>query len=356
MSPWRLAIGAAAMLLLSAPTHSLSAEMLPGTSSGLTDGRAAVVAAAESNGSPADLSETIRTRYRSIRAVVALRGHRTVVEYYRDGTGPVDLLPAASVTKSVMSTLIGVALGQGAFSSLDQQLGDFLPEALEPGIDGRVREITVRHILTMMSGFDPDKDPTSTPASSMLWRWSLHRPMLDEPGRQFRYDNQASHLLSVLLSRATKQDASRFAQEHLFGPLGITKYVWPVDAEGHLLGAFGLLLTARDMAKIGSLYLRGGQWNGKQLVPRSYVGEATQAHNRAGPPVSAADYGYLWWITRPSGEPAAYFAAGSGGQLIYVVPTLDLVVAVAGSASGAGGRQLINQAIIPFVQTRPVVR
>jgi CubicO group peptidase (beta-lactamase class C family) len=160
----------------------------------------------------------------------------------------------------------------------------------------------------------------------------------------------------VLLSRAIKQDASRFAREQLFEPLGIENYVWPVDAEGHLLSAFGLLLTARGMAKIGRLYLQGGRWNGQQLVPRAYVQDATRAHSRAGPPVSAADYGYLWWITRPPGEPAAYFAAGSGGQLIYVVPTLDLVVAVAGNASGAGGRRFISESIIPFVQTRTVAR
>ena len=281
-----------------------------------------------------------------------LRGDQPAFEHYRDGTGPNDLLPVMSVTKSVMSILVGIALGQGAFNSLDQHLGDLLPEALEPGVDARVREITIRHLLTMASGFDPDSGPIGAPAPSALWRWSLHRPMLDAPGRRFNYDNQAVHLLSVLLTRAIKQDSTQFAHEHLFRPLGIENFAWPLDSEGHLQGAFGLSLTARDMAKIGSLYLRGGKWHGRQLVPETYVAEAIRFHNQGGPPVRAANYGYLWWITKPPGETEAYFASGSGGQLIYVVPALDLVVAIAADAPGAGGRHLINQAILPAVQMR----
>lgn len=176
--------------------------------------------------------------------------------------------------------------------------------------------------------------------------------MLDAPGRQFSYDNQASHLLSIVLTRAIKQDPARFARQHLFGPLGIENYAWLLDDEGNLQGASGLSLTAGDMARIGRLCLQGGRWNGMQLVPETYVTEATQQHNHGGWPVGAADYGYLWWISRPPGETAAYFAAGVGGQLIYVVPARDLVIAIAGDASGAGARRLINQAILPAVQIR----
>jgi len=331
-----------AMLLLGAPIPRLSAQPLSATQP---------AAAGMDAKRQADLSVTLRENYRSIRAVVVLRGDLPVFEYYRHGTSPDDLLPVHSVTKSVMSILVGIALGHAAFDSLDQHLGDLLPEALAPGVDSRVREITIRHLLTMSSGFNP-ASIGALPPSARLWAWSLHRPMLDAPGRQFSYDNQASHLLSVVLTRAIRQDPRRFAQQHLFGPLGIENYAWPLDDEGNLQGSSGLALTARDMAKIGSLYLRSGSWNGMQLVPETYVTEATQQHNHGGSPVRAADYGYLWWVTRPPGETAAYFAAGIGGQLIYVVPARDLVVVIAGDASGAGGRRLINQAILPAVQTR----
>ncbi len=338
----RLATCIITMLLLGAPIPWLSAEPLPGTppAAGGMDAER-----------QAELSRTLRENYRSIRAVVVLRGDLPVFEYYRHGTRPGDLLPVRSVTKSVMSILVGIALGKAAFSGLDQPLGDLLPEAFAPGVDPRVREITIRHLLTMSSGFDPTSIG-ALPPSARLWAWSLHRPMLDTPGRQFNYDNEASHLLSIVLTRAIKQDPNSFARQHLFGPLGIENYAWLLDDEGNLQGSSGLSLTALDMAKIGSLYLRGGRWNGMQVVPETYVTESTQQHNHGGSPVRAADYGYLWWITRPPGETAAYFAAGMGGQLIYVVPARDLVIAIAGDASGAGGRRLINQAILSSVQVR----
>jgi CubicO group peptidase (beta-lactamase class C family) len=339
----RLATCILAILLLGAPILRLSAKPLPATPPAATGMDAERLA---------ELSKTIRENYRSIRAVVMLRRDLPVFEYYRHGTSPNDLLHVHSVTKSVMSILVGVALGQAVFNSLDQHLGDLLPEALEPGVDPRVREITIRDLLTMSSGFDP-VSIGALPPSARLWAWSLHRPMLDAPGRQFNYDNGASHLLSVLLTRVIKQDPSRFARQHLFGPLGIENYAWLLDDEEDLQGASGLSLTARDMAKIGSLYLRGGRWNGMQLVPETYVTESTQQHNHGGSPGRAADYGYLWWITRPPGEAAAYFAAGYGGHLIYVVPARDLVIVIAGDASGAGGRRLINQTILPAVQMRP---
>lgn len=341
-APLRLATCILPMLLLGVPIPRLSAEPLHGTPP--------AVAGMDAE-SLAELSKTLGENYRSIRAVVVMRGDLPAFEYYRHGTNPDDLLPVHSVTKSVMSILVGIALGQAAFNSLDQHLGDLLPEALAPGVDPRVREVTIRHLLTMSSGFDPTSIG-ALPPSARLWAWSLHRPMLDAPGQQFNYDNGASHLLSVILTRAIRQDPRRFAQQHLFGPLGIENYAWLLDDEGNLQGSSGLSLPARDMAKIGSLYLRSGRWNGKQLVPETYVTEATQQHNPGGSPVRAADYGYLWWITRPPGETAAYFAAGIGGQLIYVVPARDLVIVIAGDASGAGGRRLINQEIVPAVQMR----
>lgn len=216
----------------------------------------------------AGLSETIRTNYRSVRAVVVLRGDLPVFEYYRDGTDPNDVLPVMSVTKSVMSILVGIALGQGAFSSLDQRLGDLLPEALEPGIDSRVREITISHLLAMTSGFDPDRGLRAAPPPSALWKWSLYRPMLDAPGRRFNYDNQASHLLSIVLTRAIKQDPARFAHQYLFGPLGIEKYAWPLDSEGHLQGAAGLVSLRETWRRSGAFISGAGNGMGASSCPR----------------------------------------------------------------------------------------
>ena len=208
----------------------------------------------------------------------------------------------------------------------------------------------------MSSGFDP-ASIGALPPSARLWAWSLHRPMLDAPGRQFSYDScEILIILSILLHpRDQAGSAALRAAISVWTAWDVPEnYAWLLDDEGNLQGASGLSLTARDMAKIGSLYLRGGKWDGVQLVPETYVTEATQEHNHGGSPVRAADYGYLWWINRPAGKTAAYFAAGNGGQLIYVVPARDLVIAIAGDPPGAGGRRLINQAILPAVQMRAV--
>jgi CubicO group peptidase (beta-lactamase class C family) len=105
------------------------------------------------------------------------------------------------------------------------------------------------------------------------------------------------------------------------------------------------------MAKIGTLWLRGGKWHGRQLVPKSYIVQAIQPHNQ-GPPLLRASYGYLWWVTRPPGEAAAYFAQGARGQYIYVVPAADIVIAIAADELLASGRVLINQVILPAMQVR----
>lgn len=152
-------IAVAAALLLSATIPSSLAEPLSETPP------AAAGIAAERQ---AELSKTLRENYRSIRAVVVLRGDLPVFEYYRHGTDPNDLLPVHSVTKSVMSILVGIALGQAALNNLDQPLGNRLPEALAPGVDSRVREITIRHLLTMSSGFNP-ASIGALPPSARLW-------------------------------------------------------------------------------------------------------------------------------------------------------------------------------------------
>lgn len=299
----------------------------------------------------AKLSDTIRTKYPLIRAVVVLRGDLPVFEYYHKESGPTDLFPVQSVTKSVISTLVGIAFGQGGFRSLDQSLGELLPEALELRVDTRVREVTIRHLLTMSSGFD-ETSIGAAPPSGLLWAWSLYRPLRHAPGRQFNYDNDASHLLSVLLTRTIKQDPRQFAHKYLFEPLGIEKYSWPLDSDSNLPGSVGLSLTARDMAKIGSLYLQGGKWHGRQLVPETYIAQASHKQIQGGLPNPRADYGYLWWVTRPPGEAAAYFASGYGGHYIYVVPRDGIVVAVAAVETNASGRRLINQVILPAVRMR----
>lgn len=280
------------------------------------------------------VTEEIARGHKSVRAVAVSRSDLPIFEYYRGGIDPDDRADVQSVTKSVTSILVGIALGEGKLKSLDQQISDFLPEVLAPGVDPRARGITIRHLLTMTSGFEPASPAhllASPPPQSALWLWPLYRPMLASPGEIASYDNESPHLLSLLLTRATQQSSADYAHRNLFEPLGIANAVWLRDGEGNAHGGYGLSATARDMLKIGSLYVRKGKWGSRQIVPEWFVRESVTPHQT----INNEAYGYLWWIPKPSRELGPYAAVGYGGQVIFVAPALDVVIAIQSDTPGS---------------------
>jgi len=300
------------------------------------------------------LGTLLEEKYPSVRALLLAHGDCVVFEYYRKDIGAETRSPVHSVTKSVLSMLVGIALDKG-YLRLDQKLSELLPEALEGNIDPRVRDIAVRDLLTMTSGFDPGGSLNfkgGVPTSEM-WPWMINRPMTYPPGSHFNYDDTGTNLLSVVLTRAIRQNPEQFARQNLFDPLRIENYNWISDYEGHLIGASTLSLTARDMAKIGILYLQHGRWGDRQLVSHEFVVDSTTKHNDGGPPTHSA-YGYLWWIKKTKTDLDAFFAAGSHSQLIYVVPKLELVVALAAGPSVPGGSvAFVNNIVLPADTPQP---
>jgi CubicO group peptidase (beta-lactamase class C family) len=281
----------------------------------------------------AAVRQQLTASYKSVRAVVVARADLPIFEHYRVRIDPNEPVDVHSITKSITSILVGIAFGQGKLRSLDQPISDFLPEVNAPGVDPRARDITIRHLLTMTSGFDTAAGNKlgNAPTLSDLWVWSLYRPMLAAPGERFSYDNESPHLLSRVLARATKRIPGDYARENLFEPLGIEKAIWLADGEGNALGGYGLSMNVHDMVKIGSLYLRDGRWQGKQVVPEWYVRDSIRPHQRA----DETDYGYMWWVPKPLRAPGPYFAAGYGGQLVFIVPLLDAVIAIQSDSNGS---------------------
>jgi CubicO group peptidase (beta-lactamase class C family) len=298
---------------------------------------------------PSPLAASLKDAYPSVRALVVARGACVVFEYYRRGITAGTRSPVYSVTKSVLSILIGVAIDRG-YLRLDEKLSELLPEASEANVDPLVREIRVRDLLTMTAGFAPNADNDAGAKigdpTSPTWRRLLERPMKYPPGSRFDYDTSGQNLLSIVLTRAIRQDARGFARRNLFGPLRIDNYDWAADADGRLIGATSLLLTARDMAKIGVLYLQQGRWGDQQIVSSAFVRASTTKHSEGGPPANAA-YGYFWWIGKTKTGDGAFFAAGQDDQLIYVVPKRDLVVALAAESVPGGGVSLVNDFVLP---------
>ncbi len=237
-----------------------------------------------------------------------------------------------SVTKSFTSTLIGIALDRGDISDLELKLLDLFSSRTFNNTDDDKREINLENLLKMDSGLPWSEVEPFTESNlnnnyiqmviSPNWvQYVLDLPMVGAPGTQWIYNTGGSHLLSAILTQFVNQTAEVYAQEHLFNPMGISgfDYYWEVDPQENSHGGSSLHMMARDMAKLGYLYLNNGNWDGVQLVPEEYVEMATSTLWT----VNGRGYGYQWWIDPDDGY---YYAAGYCGQYVIVHPEYDLVV------------------------------
>ena len=297
---------------------------------------------------------TIRTHpdlAHTLKLLVAQHGEIVFERCYRD-SGPTDLHCAHSVTKSFTSTLVGILAGDGLLS-LDAPVSA-LVDAPAFRTDPTKAAITVRHLLTMSSGLYGhgwwDIDELENRHEPVL-EGALEAPLVAAPGWGFLYNNGAAHVLSAVIEAVTATPAADVAAERLFGPLGIDRWMWPTDPQGRHWGCGGLELTARDLLKLGLLYLNGGSWNGTRTVDEGYVRTATSPLIEGGPP-EACGYGLLWWVADRA-SPPHFFAGGYGGQYVVVVPELDLVVVTMADADAVERpkgfllRQLVSQTILP---------
>ena len=263
--------------------------------------------------------------------LVVKNGYLVFEKYYAWGS-PEKYAVVHSVTKSVMSALIGIALDQGYLKSVDQKLIEFFPEYITDDLDPRKKEISLKQLLTMSAGFRwNDRGPVMRNwyTSSNWAKFTIQLPQENNPGDVFNYNSSTSHLLSIILSKSTKTSTLEFAKQNLFEPLGIQSAYWHQDPQGYYSGGFGLGLSARDLAKIGFLYLNNGYWNGQSIVSEYWVKESTDQQIRAfsHPIYGPFGYGYQWWVKKIDGC-NSFRAWGRRGQFIVVVPELDLVIAV----------------------------
>lgn len=308
-----------------------------------------------------DLARTLAATP-GIRGVVILQGGQTVLEHHRHDIDPHDLQTLNSITKSVLGLLVGIALQRGELGSIDQTLSDLVPEA-------RISErralapIRLGHLLTMTSGYAWDEagnvDARLLHACDAYGKDGrldhiLRRPRAHPPGTHFEYDSHAAHLLSIVVTRATGQRTDAYARDHLFAPLGITHSGWEKDENGVAMGGRGLMLSTRDLARIGQLMLQRGEWHGQKVVDANYVAASVSPRTQGAGPVGHAGYGYLWWIVDEAKEveeadnDPTFFAAGFGEQLLLVNPARQLVAAFTADNNKAAKhvRQLWQQRVL----------
>lgn len=284
-----------------------------------------------------------------VKSVVVIRhGHLVFEEYPDPDFGPADMQRLYSATKSFTSALIGIAIQKGFIESVEQKVLDFFPEWTFKNLDSRKEELTIENLLTMSCGFEwegPDDDfHTWGDAihSGDPVRYVLDLPMVSDPGTEWVYNGGCSHILSAILTKTTGLSTLDFARKYLFSPLGITKVKWPRDPQGIYYGGQDLWLRPRDMAKFGQLFLNNGMWEGQQVIPADWVNRSAETfltHDRGG-------YGYQWW-TLPMSR--IYYASGSLGQRIYVIPDLDMVVAFTADNKASGLKEGEIRTDLPMV-------
>jgi len=259
--------------------------------------------------------------------------------YYRRG----DLHTMQSVTKTVTSILIGVATTRKEFPDLDTPILKFFDTAKVASVDDRKKRMTIRHLLTMTAGLDwhedlPYNDPNNTASlleASFDWvKFTIDRPMSDEPGSVFKYNSGATQLLSYIFSAATGKDIEEYAAQHLFGPLGIDRYYWKRSPTGLADTEGGLYLDPHDLARIAYLFLKNGRWEDKQIVSQEWVKASITPAIAVGDARHdpASKYGLKWWLFPYGDGPSrlAWAGSGFGGQMPIILPDYDLVMVFTG--------------------------
>ena len=288
----------------------------------------------------------INSSYNNTAGIVVLKNGSTLYENYFNHYTATDSIHIASVTKSIVSALVGIAIEKGYIKSIDQNVLDFFPDyTILPG-EKTIQSITMKHMLTMTAPYKYKVEPYEKFFASDHWA-NAALDLLGGKGQvgQFMYSAIVGiHILSGILVKATGQSVFDFATKYLFAPLDIhvernvvlhTKEEqlaffegtnvsgWVADPQGVNPAGWGLTLTPMDMAKIGQLYLDGGVWSDKQIVPSWWIDESTNEHSRW----DSLSYGYLWWII--DDKEKIYAALGDGGNVIYVNSKKNLVIAIA---------------------------
>lgn len=265
----------------------------------------------------------------NITSCLIYQQDQVIFEYFKNRKSRDKLFNVHSVTKSVVSILVGIAIDQGLIERVNAPISQYFPN-----LDEDKQRISIAHLLTMTPGFAWGEFsewgglPFPMIYTKNWVNFILQQPTISEPGIEMAYNSGCSHLLSAILQKATGDKSASYAEKVLFGPLGIDDYRWYEDSKGISIGGFNLCLRPADMLKLGVLMLGQGQWENRQVVSRDWVAASTLAHYHTYDAIGS--YGYHWWVLVDAHyrlyEDTVYFAMGYGGQYIIVSPRHQLVV------------------------------
>jgi len=269
------------------------------------------------------LNNIIREDFSHLKSVLIVKNGSIVYEKYLKGYSENSLHETACIFKSFLSAVIGTAFQNNLIRSIETKVVDIFPNDIPGNIDKNFYKITLKHLLTKTSGIQwPPKDYRfSEDEHYNDIRLPFSLKIKDEPGKVFEYKPDPQ-ILFYIIEKLSGVDFTSYADKNLFSPLGIKDYLWNTN----FYEDDCLLMKTRDIAKLGYLYLNHGLWENHQIISPEYIQESTSGHIHANFPENNP-YGYLWWITNIEGH-NVFYAAGFGGQGLYVIPDLQLIFVI----------------------------
>lgn len=262
-----------------------------------------------------------------LHSLMIVRHGKVVAEGWWHPYGPERRHLLFSLSKSFISSAIGIAIGEGLLG-LDDKVISFFPEETPPSPSENLSAMKVRHLLSMATGQSSEPWPNLDGRNSPDWVASfLNHPVEFAPGTSFLYNSIATFMLSAILQKLSGLTALEYLKPRLLEPLGITEATWDRNPDGIVVGGWGMSICTESIAKFGQLYLQDGVWDGQRLLPEGWVAEATQSHIDNGPNENAdwgGGYGFQFWRCKHG----CYRADGAFGQLCVVIPQCDMVVAI----------------------------
>lgn len=312
----------------------------------------------------------IRSAAKRINSLILIKNGQMVFEKYYNGFHRDKPQHICSVTKGIVSALVGIGIDQGYIGSVEQTVVDIFGDESFQSMHYMMQGVTVEHLLTMTSGiYSRYNSNGNEPMWDRMLRsgnWAefiLHLPVVEKRFGRFDYTSMNSHLLSTIVAKTSGMGTCEFANRYLFDPIGIG-YVhsvqalqpdfpidedilcWKSDPQGCSIGGFDLRLRPIDLARLGYLYLRMGEWEGKQIISRTWIEQSVKPHVKG----EHSDYGYQWWVSD-----GYYSAQGFGGQSVYVLPAIDSVVVMTSKSDsrgtyGRGTDVILNKFILPSIK------
>lgn len=294
----------------------------------------------------------------SVRSILIQKDGDLIGEKYFQGMRSGRAINIKSASKSIISLLTGIALHKGYIDSVNQPIRDYFKDYFQTNPDSVKENITIKDLLTMRAGLE-------TTSMHNYGRWvisdnwvhyTLEQPLEEEPGgNKMVYSTGTSHLLSVIISRASGMSTKAFAEKYLFGPMSIEVGGWDRDPQGYYMGGNNLALKPQDMLKIGQMVIDGGKWDGQQIVSSEWLRDSFRTYTRSN--YNPYDYGYMWW-SKSIGGYQTFFAWGHGGQYIFMIPALDSVVVLTSTLYNTDQRRsykepifaLMREEVLPFLE------